>query len=45
LKKRVADLNLSLRNAESEGDVETAAKYAQELYSLKMDLSALDAED
>jgi DNA primase len=45
LKKRVADLNLSLRSAESAGDVETAAKHLQELTALKMDLSALDAEE
>jgi DNA primase len=45
LKKRIADLNLSMKNAESTGDVEAAARQAQEIVSLKKDLSALDAEE
>ena len=45
LKNRVVELNLKLRNAESAGDVETAAKHAWELAALKTGLSALDVED
>jgi DNA primase len=45
LKNRIADLNLKLRNAESEGDVENAARQAQEISALKKDLSALDADE
>ena len=45
MKKRIADLNLSMKNAESTGDVEAAARQAQEIVSLKKDLSALDAEE
>lgn len=45
LKKRVAELNLIVKNAESAGDVETAARQALEIAALKRDLAALDAEE